>query len=251
MQIVIIIVKIVEAILLPPGLFIILFLLGAVWLRKKSRVSSILFVASAAFVYVLSTVVGVMIFVRPLEKQFTRSEDFKPDAVVVFGGGVVVTPYGYQLCPNTVFRLMTGVELALKYEVPLVLSGGYLPGTGKEPEAVVMKEFASRYMQKDKIIIEPAAVNTKQNAEYTMQIAKKYNFERFYLVSSAVHLKRSVSSFGETDLEISPYPSNYLYDYSVSWIDFLPNKDALNANLSAFHEFVGILYYRLLDFLAR
>ncbi len=249
MFIVAISVKIAEALILPPGLFITLLIMASVKLNRLNRAFSLFLSVVAISLYIICSVVGVWIFVRPLEKGFAKIEDFHPDAVVVFGGGVIKTPYGYQLGPNTIFRLLSGIELSLKYNVPIIISGGSLPGTKKVSEAIIMKDFAENYLPVEMIILEPKAMNTKQNAEHTVEIAKKYGFKRLYLVSSAVHLKRSIWSFGQIDLEIKSYPANYLYDYSTSWIDFLPNKDALNANLSAIHELFGILYYKLLDIL--
>ncbi|AEH51284.1 YdcF family protein [Pseudothermotoga thermarum] len=241
------IVKVLEAFVLPPGLFVtIMVALGFKVYKLKKSLAMVLFFTGVLF-YVLSSAVGILIFVQPLEKEFSWVEPFEPDAVVVFGGGVIKTPSGYQLGPNSVFRMLTGINLATKYQVPLIVSGGYIPGTKKIPEAVVMKDFAKNYMPEQMIVVEPAAQNTRQNAKYTEQIAEKYGFKRLYLVTSAVHLKRSILSFKKTTLEIAPYPANYLYDYSIGWIDLLPNKDALNANLSAIHELVGMIYYKLLE----
>ena len=42
-----------------------------------------------------------------------------------------------------------------------------------------------------------------------------------------------------------PCPSGYLYEKSPGLLDFVPNRDSLDDNLRALHEWAGLIYYGL------
>lgn len=243
--------KVTEAFLLPPGVFVTLFLfMGALWLKKAPRKSLFMFLIAAVF-YVLSTLVGILLLLHPLEKSYSCNDLQGAQAVVVLGGGIVKVPDGYQLSVHTTARLLKGLQIAEQKGLPLIVTGGRLPGVDQLPEAEVMKrEAISLGFEEHDIIVEPLARTTRENALYTYKIIKEYGLKRIILVTSAVHMKRAVYCFEKIGAVVVPCPTAFLYDYSgVEWVDLLPNKDALNANLSAIHEYFGLMWYKLTDFL--
>ncbi|MEJ5229178.1 MAG: YdcF family protein [Pseudothermotoga sp.] len=241
--------KIVEGFILPPGVFVTLFLVaGFFLLRKQRKLSLVNFILAFVF-YALSTGIGVLCLLNPVEKVSTSYDQEVADVVVVLGGGVVKTPYGYELSVHSASRLLKGLEMAKLRNLPLIVTGGKIPGTDRVPEAEVMRQAALKLGFEDKdIIVEPVARTTYENALRTFEIIEKYGFKKVLLVTSAIHMKRAVYSFESVGMQVIPCPSNYLYDHAeFKWIDFVPNRDALDANLAAIHEIFGILWYRLLD----
>lgn len=196
--------------------------------------------------YFLSSFPGVLVLVLPLERSYKAHVPQKVDAVIVLGGGVVKTPDGYWLSQSALGRLVEGVQLAKKFDSFLIVSGGTLPLLNQPPEALIMKDLAiSLGFPENLIIAETDARNTLENAIFTSRICKEKGFKNVVVVTSAIHMKRAVYSFFKAQFTVYPYPTDYLYSHSdFGWIDYLPNKDALTANLSAVHEIVGILWYR-------
>jgi len=239
--------KVIEAFLLPPGIFVTLCLLLAVCWARSDRKKALTISVLAVFLYLLSTGVGVFLFLRPLEQAYKSGSIEGADAVVVLGGGIVKSPQGYEPSVHSMARLTTGIQLASVRDLPLILTGGTPPGVNQISEAEIMKQFAVKFsVDENKIIAEPQAKTTLENAMNTAAICREYHFKKLVLVTSAVHMKRAVFSFEKTGVSVVPYPTGYLYDYSqMKWIDLIPNRDAAEANLSAIHEWFGLLWYRL------
>ncbi|WP_218915835.1 undecaprenyl phosphate translocase family protein [Pseudothermotoga hypogea] len=169
------------------------------------------------------------------------------DAIIVLGGGVLKGPEGYELRPHTFKRLIEGVELAKTYNAFLIVSGGTLPGSSQQPEATIMAQLAQRFeVPNEKVLVDAESKNTYENAKNVAKIVKELNLKELVLVTSAVHMKRAKMSFEKFKVRVHPYPVDYLCDYGpVSWIDFVPTKESLEANMLALHEIVGLLWYRL------
>ncbi len=241
--------KIAESFLLPPGFFVTLFvLLGILWYKKAKGKALLMFLLAAVF-YFLSSFIGVYLLLYPLERAYSCIDSQDVEAVVVLGGGIVKTPDGYQLSIYSMARLLKSLELAKKLNLPLIITGGRLPGVDHLPEAEVMKQEAvSLGFDIDRIFVEPSARTTKENAFYTSALLKKMELKKVFLVTSAVHMVRAVYSFEKAGILVVPCPTAFLYDHSkIKWIDLLPNREALNANLSSIHEYFGLIWYEVTD----
>lgn len=238
--------KVVEAFLLPPGFFVTLFLLIGILQFKKSRNTAIFMIFLALCFYFFSSGLGALTLVLPLERSYEISIPKKIDAVVVLGGGIVKTPNGYQPSQSSIVRLLEGVRIAKDFDSFLIISGGMLPLLNQPPEAVVMRDLAiSLGFPAEAIIIEPDAKTTFENAIFTSQICREKGFQNVVVVTSAIHMKRAIYSFSKARFTVHPCPTGYLYNHSrLGWSDYLPNRDALTANLWAIHEIIGILWYR-------
>lgn len=241
--------KILSSWIMPIGLLIIFLLaLGFIVIKKQKFLSVVIFLITF-ITYFINTGIGTYIFVKPLENAYEEIElnasNF--DAVVVLGGGIVFGPQRIYLNPHALQRAYTGAWLAKELNIPVIVTGGESPGREEIPEAVVMKEVIENTgIESGKIILDTNARNTCENALYTYEICKKNGFKNILVVTSAVHMKRVMKCFERFDIQVTPYPTDYKYDYSkLSWVDFMPNPQALDANLSAFHELIGIIWYSL------
>ncbi|KAF2957449.1 hypothetical protein AS159_07175 [Thermotoga sp. Ku-13t] len=243
----IVLVKIIEAFVLPPGLFVsVPFVFGLLWL-KSSKKKALLLLFFSLLSYLLTTSIGTFLFIRPLEKSFQPQVFENCDAVIVLGGGIFKTPDGYELRPHAFKRIVEAIQLAKKYDAVLIVSGGTLPGTFSVPEASIMAELARRFgLSDEKILLDLQSRNTYENAKNVTNIVRQLDLKRPVLVTSAVHMKRAVMSFKMFNLEVQPHPVDYLCDYGpLSWVDFVPTRESLEANMLGLHEVVGLLWYKL------
>ena len=85
----------------------------------------------------------------------------------------------------------------------------------------------------DRILIEPAAQNTFENAQFTAPLLGENDTARWVLVTSAPHMPRAIGCFRKANVAIEAWP---VADVSYGWRDRLT---------TAMHEWLGMLAYRL------
>lgn len=91
-----------------------------------------------------------------------------------------------------------------------------------------------------------------RNTEEEVRAAAIRGDKKVLVVTSAWHMKRAMLLFGKyaPDIEAVPAPSDFENTMAsvrkISIWDFIPTPSALGANSIAFHEWLGILAYRIL-----
>ncbi len=141
----------------------------------------------------------------------------------------------------------------------LILSGGgvMVDGTAIYPEANAMAELlAILGVPADALILESRSRNTYENAVEVKRELAALRVERIGLVTSALHMPRSVAIFARQGISVTPLPTDYQVTYA-DW-DFYtqPNLAVQLANLAptagnldkvsdALKEYIGIAVYWL------
>ncbi len=97
-----------------------------------------------------------------------------------------------------------------------------------------------------RIIIETKSRNTMENAVNLAKMLSSTQARRIGLVTSALHMPRSVKVFQEEfpNDTIVPVPVNYLY--SPDWSNpraYMPSADTLAKSHYALHEWIGMVWY--------
>lgn len=93
---------------------------------------------------------------------------------------------------------------------------------------------------------------TPRNTEEEARAAAMRGDRRVIVVTSAWHMKRAMMMFDKyaPDVDAIPAPADFENTLAsaraISYWDFIPNPAALAANSIAFHEWLGILAYRIL-----
>jgi uncharacterized SAM-binding protein YcdF (DUF218 family) len=85
-----------------------------------------------------------------------------------------------------------------------------------------------------RLMVEPRARNTYENALFTRQMVQPEPGERWLLVTSASHMPRAVGSFQGVGFSVEPWPIRDQPQSDVDTIGMLR------------HEFLGLLAYRLM-----
>jgi uncharacterized SAM-binding protein YcdF (DUF218 family) len=93
--------------------------------------------------------------------------------------------------------------------------------------------------------LEGKSETTFENAKFTKEIVED---EPFFLVTSAFHMPRALETFENLGANPLPAPSDFKGKHSYSILDFLPSGSSLHYANLAFHEYFGILYYRLVHY---
>lgn len=191
-----------------------------------------------------------MTLIRKLSGQYPVVMAINPNIhwVVVLGGGVLETvdaPANQLLNPISLQRLVEGVRLY--HQLPkakLVLSGGSLSRGPAASEAVQFAKIASWFsIPRDDIVLETASINTADEAIAIQQFIYE---EPFYLVTSAIHMPRSMALFSHQGLHPIAAPANYPYTAVNYWYQHIvPNPYNFVLMNVALHELIGQAWERL------
>jgi uncharacterized SAM-binding protein YcdF (DUF218 family) len=110
----------------------------------------------------------------------------------------------------------------------------------------------SRFLQDagvaaDRIIVEGRSRNTHENAVFTRDIVKPKPGDRWYLVTSAYHMPRSMGLFRKAGFDVTAYPVDYRTrgpQDLTRLFERIPGGLA-RTDLGA-NEWIGLVAYRLL-----
>jgi len=245
--------KAVSQLLLPPGGLILLGIVGLMFWRRawgRGLVAAVL-----SLTWLLSTEPVRDALVHPLESEYPPlNTDQLPAgglAIALLGGGLYekAPEYGGAdgLGKYALMRTLYAADLSRHTGLPVYPSGGAVLSDTTEPEGVVMRRWLIRFgVPAELIHAESAADNTWQNAALLKAMFGRAGISQVVLVTSAIHMQRSVWVFHQQGLEVLPAPCAYLEErepYDLR--SFLPRWNVLADSGDALHEYLGLLWYRI------
>ncbi len=248
--------KLFTFLFLPPGIFIVLILIGIVLLLVNRRKTGIVILTlTAILIYLLSIEPVKDRILLPLENAFPYpgKAELNCEAIVVLGGGKIShSPEEggkAAVTPQVAKRLYTAFKVWKRIKNPLVVSGGKVFNEKAEPESSAMKRFLTNLGILDKEIIEEdKSKNTFQNGVFTYKILSKKGIKKICLVTSAYHMPRSYKIFRSVGFSVIPVPADYRVDRApYSWSSYFPRMGYLYDSFSGIHEYVGIVYFELIQ----
>jgi len=199
--------------------------------------------------------------VKSLEWQNIPSKELpKAEAIVILGGGTrpAFPPRPTVDLKEQGDRILYGAQLYREGKAPLVVaSGGRIAWRGGGPsESVDMAEILKTLgVPASAILQDPTSLNTHQNAVNVKQILAERSISKVLLVTSAMHMPRSLAIFRHEGIEATAAPTDFLVtkqeieevDSSTQAIvlSALPDADRLEKTTSALKEYLGSIVYRL------
>jgi uncharacterized SAM-binding protein YcdF (DUF218 family) len=173
------------------------------------------------------------------------------NAIVLLGAGTV-GPNDERLQPSYYAngRILRAAQLydackAAGKECRLLVSGGDSQDHG-EPEAVVyVRALRALGIPEADLVVEARSMSTWQNAQFSRPLLAEYAPQHIVLVTSAIHLQRSLLYFAHFGITPQPVAGDWIranrIPIPVSW-----NFVATDA---AVHEHLGILRYHVYNML--
>lgn len=247
-----ILLKVLYAWLLPPGLFILVVIAVYCFCNKAKRNCWLLTVA--VLMYLLSITVVSDYLVKPLENRYDQPavRDLRnAQAIVVLAGGSYDGVKDFdsigQNSESTTVRLAAGLRLHRALHLPVVLSGGRLFDDTDTEANIEYRFLKACGVEEQYLIKEDRSRNTAENAKYTKQICRQRNFDKVILVTSAVHTPRSVAFFEREGIDVIPYPTDYKTDKDLrlNAFAFTPSADSLLHTAAAMKEYLGLLAVKI------
>ncbi len=122
-------------------------------------------------------------------------------------------------------RAVAALKLAQNFPQALII----LSGPDRDEEAV----FADKSSHRGRVIVDRRPRTTFENALFSKALVRPTLGERWIIVTSALHMPRSIGSFRSVGFEVEPWP---VHDTPAHKVSAAPMVE---------HEIVGLLFYWL------
>lgn len=202
-------------------------------------------------------VVGLL--ARPLERRCAPPNPMPAaDCILVLAGGTLskIPPRRTVEVTQEGDRILYAAHLYFQSNAPLIIcTGGVSPDSnGTTPDAADMEEFLEMFqVPGSAIVLETEAHNTHEHALNLRHVLAERHLKRVLLVTSAMHMPRSLGVFQHAcpDIEFIPAPTDFreVDRVGASWRRRLkalvPTPRGLMDCSDAVHEYVGLAYYKL------
>lgn len=201
--------------------------------------------------------------VRSLEWRYMPSGDIpKADVIVVLGGGTDPA----QFPRSTVEMNGAGDRVFYAYWLykqgsaqHILLSGGnisWLNSNKSTPAEDMASILTMLDVPQQAIWLETNSQNTYENALFCHQFLAIKGINRIILVTSAMHMPRSVDLFEHQGFDVIPAPTDYRVtqagwqhlweaDWTTQLLNFFPSVGNLSMITESLKEYLGILVYKL------
>jgi len=227
-----------------PGVLLIVLPLVLVWAWVSGR-RGLLYVLLGLFL-ILSLPVTGKLLLKPLEigvlvggMEADNSEG-AVDAVAVISNGLQrdLELDLAVLSASSLFRVKQAESLALRYQVPLLISGT-LDRFFPEKEQELLEEL---FKGREDISIASKAHGTLVHAENIARLSEKREVRRLVLFVSGIHALRTRAVLRSKQLEV-PFVVAGVVDSTFSWEDFIPSFNGFFYVKHALKEYAGLAAY--------
>jgi uncharacterized SAM-binding protein YcdF (DUF218 family) len=181
-------------------------------------------------------------------------EEIRPvEAIVILGGGAAnYRASGNELnmlSDSTVLRVLEGARIyhALDQPYVIVTGGDNLRAGQLVAESIAMQHALIQLgIEPERIRLETESRRTHDHPARVEPLLNELGVESFALVTSPIHMRRSMAVFEKQGLTPRPAPASQHADgHMQSRIGWLPAADALNASRNVFREVLALVFYWL------
>lgn len=237
------------------------FLLLALRLRHRRSWQTTAIICAFLLIWLGGNRFVTMALVQSLERQYLTPAQLPDNSVVVvLGGGTRSAAYPRPIgeINEAGDRLIYAAWLYKEGKAAhLLLSGGNAPWSGSQqpPEAEVMGSLlALMGVPRTALWLEGSSVNTLGNALETRALLEREGVYEIILVTSAMHMPRSVRLFEQQGFTVIPAPTDFMVtdeDWAyymqpslpIQLMNLLPSADDLVVTSRAVKEHIGALFY--------
>jgi uncharacterized SAM-binding protein YcdF (DUF218 family) len=169
-------------------------------------------------------------------------------AIILLGNGtervMAADDPSVEVAPLAYGRIVKATELyracrRKNTHCAVIVTGGDPQHHGASEAAVYSVRLQQLGVDPADILTETRSLNTWQNAQYTAAVLKAHPADQVFLVTSGVHLRRSVLYFGHFGLRSQPVRADF--------VSAAPSPVPLSYNFLladlALHEYAGVLRY--------
>jgi len=191
---------------------------------------------------------------KSLERQYPQknmAHYSQHDAIVILGGGLRLpsSPASEVQLGARSDRYWYATQLyrAGKAKQIFIAAGNAYAQTDLLGEAVYAKQLLSKWGVPERaIVVEAQSRTTEQNRDNIAVLLERRKVRSILLVTSALHMPRSMELFASLPLQITPASADVLvrYEKRPSWTRWLPSSSSIDLSTRALHEYYGIWFNR-------
>jgi len=240
-----------KALVLPPTLWLLMLLVVlAFWHRSWSRK---LLLFSVLLILALHSGLVNYALRYPLESSYAPVLDPTKvgpyDAIVVLTGGI--TPAGglipFPTINQSMFRRLDEAWRLYRIQPrPIIVSGGHVnPFTSDKGENKIARDYLTGWgVPAADVLGEAKSRDTFESAVEMQKLLKQRDYKRYLLVTSAVHMPRSMLVFSRLAPEPIPAPGDFAVG-ELEWtpFSFFPREHAASELSAVLHEYLGLINY--------
>jgi uncharacterized SAM-binding protein YcdF (DUF218 family) len=200
---------------------------------------------------------------KSLEWKYIPQGDIQnAEVIVVLGGGTDSAQYPRPMVEinGAGDRILYAAQLYREGKAPnLLASGGnitWMGNTTSTPAADMAEIFKMLAVPDTAVWQQDKSQNTYEDALYSSAMLKEKGIHQIILVTSAMHMPRSVVLFEKQGMQVIPAPVDFKVTQSdwddvwkgslESWvINLLPSTGNMGMLTSALKEYFGLAVYRL------
>ena len=246
----------------PLGLSFTLVVL-ALFLHRKARLRTALLVAVLIILYISSNRWVSYTLARSLEWRYLPLNPVpQAEAIVVLGGGTESEQFPRPMVEvnSAGDRILYAAQLYKEGRAPFILlSGGnitWLGGRSMTPADEMAQILAMIGIPEQAIWLQPDSRNTYEDALYSSKMLQEKGIRRVLLVTSAMHMPRSVALFEHQGIEVIPAPVDFTitqdgwenlnaFEPQATLVNLVPNTSSLSLTTNVLKEYLGLLIYGL------
>lgn len=153
------------------------------------------------------------------------------------------------LSGETAIRVIKGVEVFKKCDADTIIMSGWSPNGARGIECELMRDLAiTMGVPKDKVVIESDSRNTRDHAVNLYYNKNIRIADGVAIVTSPWHLNRALREFRRYFHNVKPVAAYDTRSSSKLHVaQLLPQIGALNGSVTILQEYIGIVWYKLLN----
>lgn len=239
----------------PLPLALLLTVLGALLLWHGRRVSGAVLVGIAvAGLYLLATPIVSDLLVGSLERRFpppAMDEVPQADAIAVLGGGIqpIAPPRRSANLTYAADRIRHGAALYHADKARWIMTTGArpYPGTGNNAAEAAAELLVDLGVPGGDVVARTESSSTWHDARAVSEAMNQHAINDVLLVTSALHMPRALATFQAAGISAWPAPTDYeVTDPPIAGtLRWFPDFEAFHRSSRAWHEYVGMQYYRM------
>jgi uncharacterized SAM-binding protein YcdF (DUF218 family) len=233
---------------------LLLVLVGVLLLRGHGRWGRRWLVAVLVGYWAIATPLVAQFLASAISGSYTMIESpaevpGESAIVVLSGGAFTYRAAGMSLdvpSNETAFRLLEAVRLyRLLGDQTVIVSGGTVfPETGSDAETAAMdRSLVDLGIPPQRIVNESNSRNTEEEAAQLKVLLEARHIDRFVLITSPMHMRRSLGVFRSFGLRPYVSISRITSEGLPQGPPLLPGESSLRASDQAIYEYGALVYY--------
>ncbi len=254
--------KFLPLFLYPLGLATLLLLVALIFLKHR-RFARTLLIVTFLLLFIGGNRYVATTAARSLEWQYLPTPLTEPvDSIVILGGGTepALAPRPSVEVNAAGDRVLYGAILARQFnQASVIVSGGdieFLDLSSATPAQDMAGLLELMGVAPDRILLQNNSQNTQEDAQLTCALLKEKGYTHTLLVTSAMHMPRSMKLFEAAGCQVTAAPTDYTIT-EVAWqrlwhpnleefiINLVPAYTNLSTLTKTLKEYIGIFYYHL------